>query len=363
LTVTLQATCPVRFARHRNNYLYCAEVALLNENEIITLVNSFFPAGKGRLSTPFSHDAEVCSFNDGTLLFSTDEFSDEDLFPSGNPFVLGWNIASGAISDIIATGGIPQYYAHALTVGDDWNTSYLEQFCRGVSQVLKNYDVTFIGGDAGKAPAYRCTASVIGKPVHEAVGRKGASPGDHIFCSGRLGGGNFNAALSLYAGKGRSALLTNRNVVRFSILKAYGSIIAHYASSCVDTSDGCFRAIETLAEQNMNGYSITDVPLLKRGAIAAKMLSLPVPLLFLAECGEYELLFTVPPEKVDAMKNTAHSLHCSPIYLGKVTGSPGNRTIHFGKSEFNSASMTIRGRDFNNPESYLKEVIRWINDQ
>lgn len=335
---------------------------MLNENEIITITDTFFPAGKGRLSTPFSHDAEVCSFKGGTLLFTTDEFSDEDLFPCGNPFALGWNIATGAISDIIATGGIPEYYAHALTVGSNWRVPYLKSFCNGVSRVLKNYGVTFIGGDAGKAPVYRCTATVIGKPIRKAVGRRGASAGDYIFCSGRLGGGNFNAALSLYGSEGIMASFANRNVVRFTILKAYAPIIAHCASSCIDTSDGCFRAIETLAQQNMNGYAITHVPLMKRGVIAAKMLSMPVPLLFFAECGEYELLFTIPPERVNAMQKMASSQHCSPIYLGKVTGTPDKKTIHFGKSVFNGASMTIRARDFNNPKSYLKEMIRWIND-
>jgi len=333
---------------------------MLSEEEVISVVNDCLPSGKGRISIPFSHDAEVCSFTGDRLLFSTDEFSDEDLFPDENPFALGWNIAAGAISDIIATGGIPEYYAHALTIGRNWDIPYLKKFCNGVAQVLSRYDVTFIGGDTGKAENYRCTSSVIGKPIGNSIGRVGASASDLIFSSGRFGGGNFNAALSLFGGNGPAVKLANLNAVKFSTLPLYASLIMQFASSCIDTSDGLFLSVETLAGQNNLGYSIEKIPLLKRGIVAAKVLSLPVPLLFFAECGEYELLFTVSPENVQAMKAAAQKLGCSPLCLGKMMAKYDERKIRFGASTFNGTSMNIYGRDFIDPKDYLKEVTKWI---
>lgn len=334
---------------------------MLSEKEIIATVNECLPSGKGRLSTPHSHDAEVCLFNGDRVLFTTDEFSDEDLFPDQPPFILGWNIAAGAISDIIATGGHPEYYAHALTIGSNWDVPYLKEFCRGVSKVLGKYGVTFIGGDAGKSEKYRCTASVVGKPIRKSVGRSGASSGDFIFSSGGFGGGNVNAAISLYGGKGPLSGLSNVSVVKFHILYSYASLIAQFASSCIDTSDGFFRSLETIAERNNLGYFVEKIPLLKRGIVAAKIVSLPVSLLFFAECGEYELLFTVPQKKVQDMYTVAKKVHCAPLYIGKMVSQPDKRQIHFGKSRFNGAAMNINGRDFADPKDYLREVTLWIH--
>ena len=330
------------------------------EHAVIELISREIPSGPGRLSTTFTHDAELCAFPGGNLLFTTDEFSGEDHFPVANPFCLGWNITAGAISDIIATGGTPLYYAHALTVDSRWDEPYLRQFCRGVRTVLQHYGTCFIGGDIGTASTFRCTASVIGRPSSRPLCRKGAAPGDLLYLSGKIGAGNFNAALSLFGDSSLRTRLATRGTMRFSLLDICGPVVARYASACIDSSDGVFVAADTLADVNNVGYRIGTLPCITRGKAAARLLHLPETMLFFGECGEYELLFTVHPADEEALLDDLRSHRCSAYRIGEVVEPPSVRNIRDGKIRIDCRGPVPRGRDFSETGEYLKALHTWI---
>ena len=332
---------------------------MLNERAIIELISREIPSGPARISETWSHDAEVCAFEGDRLLFTTDEFSDEDRFPAADPFSLGWNIAAGAISDIIAVGGTPLYFAHALTVDKRWDTAFLTRYCKGVRSVLEHYDVTFIGGDIGRSTNWRCTISIIGKPLHRIVGRKGANVGDWLYVTGKIGGGNYNAALTLFKSNVTTSLAT-RSAVRFSILHRYLPVVTRFATACIDTSDGLFAALSTLADKNRLGFQVDSIPTLKRGIIAARMFALPEELLFLGECGEYELLFSAREHDRKNIFSTAKKLKCPLYCIGKLTGTSDRRTITSEKRTLDLSGSAIRARDFPDTNTYLKAMKQWI---
>ena len=149
---------------------------MISEKAICELFSSMLPSG--RANDCFESDAEIISLNGAPNgLFTTDEFSAEDLFRENDPYLLGWNIAAGAISDILACGGVPLYYAHALTVDPRWDADYLRGLGTGVRDVLQATGARFIGGDCGRFEVWRCTVSVIGWCEGAPVRRRGARPG------------------------------------------------------------------------------------------------------------------------------------------------------------------------------------------
>ncbi|MBN1577787.1 MAG: hypothetical protein JW913_14600 [Chitinispirillaceae bacterium] len=336
---------------------------MLTEREMIDLISHEIPSGPARLSMPWTHDAEVCAFGAGNLLFTTDEFSAEDHFPASNPRCLGWNIAAGAISDIIATGGTPLYYAHALTVDDAWDGNYLIRFCRGVREVLKRYGVTFIGGDVGRTDRFRCTASVIGKPSQRVLCRTGSAPGDRLYVTGRIGAGNYNAALDLFGGSGRRAAIVAHGAMRFLLLDKCAPVVTRYATACIDTSDGVFLAADTLADVNSSGYRIENLPYSAQGIAAARLLKLPKLLLFLGECGEYELLFSVRPGDEAAMLSEVRKRRCAAYRIGEVVAAQDERTVHDGARRLDLTGLTLRGRDFADTRKYLEALEQWIRTE
>jgi thiamine-monophosphate kinase len=327
------------------------------EKEIIAILNALLP--QGRLNRVHESDCEIIDLDGKPYLFTTDEFSAEDRFLESNPRNLGWNVAAGALSDIYACGGRPLYYAHALTVSKAWATPFIEDFGKGIAAVLKISGARFIGGDCGQANEWRCCVTVLGAGDHPLLTRLGAKNGDGIYLTGRLGVGNVQAALGLVSlGKVPVPGLTG---TRFPLRHRESALIKDFASTCIDTSDGVWNALSTIADLNGCGYEIDLLPYCRTGLLLAKATSLPPLLLFLGECGEYELLCTVPAGQEQAFCAAAQDQGFHFFRLGSITNN--SRTVAAGKRTFDLSGLRIEARNFASSREYLAALTAWINTQ
>jgi thiamine-monophosphate kinase len=324
------------------------------EREIIAIINRFLP--NGRLNRCHEADCEIIALDGKTYLFTTDEFSSEDRFCENDPRLLGWNIAAGALSDVYACGGTPRYYAQALTVASSWNGHFIEHFAKGVADALKKSGAGSIGGDCGRAEAWRCCVSIIAACDGAPLTRMGARPGDHIYLSGRIGGGNVQAALGL-APLGKLRIPG----IRFRLRNKESRFIKHLAACCIDTSDGVFKALSIIADLNGCGYSIDALPYHRAGSLIARAASLPTLLLFLAECGEYELLCTVPDKRDVEFNQQARTHGLRFFHLGRITAQ--GRTVLQDGHTLDVGTLRIEARDFPDAKSYLEALIAWIAAQ
>jgi thiamine-monophosphate kinase len=327
------------------------------EKEIIEIMDRILP--QGRLNRCNESDCEVIDLGGKRYLYTTDEFSAEDRFYERDPRLLGWNIAAGALSDIYACGGSPVYYAHSLTVPKTWDRKYVEGLAGGVAEALRKSGALFIGGDCGQAQEWRCCASVIGSCPDVPLTRVGARQGDGIYLSGRIGAGNVQAALGLISlGTFSIARLSG---LRFPLRDKESGLIRRYASSCIDSSDGVWKAISCLADINACGYAIGQIPYHRAGALLAKAVSLPPIMLFLGECGEYELLFTVPADSERKFMEEAKANGMRFYRLGVMTENC--RTAFDGSDSIDLSSLKIEARSFDNARTYLKALTDWILQQ
>jgi len=335
-----------------------------DEKQIINMINKIIPSGSSRLSEVFESDAEVVRIGSENFLFTMDEFSSEDMFRDTNPYILGWNIAVGAISDILACGGIPLLYAHAMTIDKNWSRKFIKKFSEGIAEAVKKSGCSFIGGDFGQADNWRYTASVFGQPNCRQVSRKGTAPGDLIYISGRIGAGNFEAALNMYAANRKLNFILKNVSTRFNLRLIESKLITEYATSCIDTSDGVFNALNSISGINQTGYMIKDLPYIKNGIIASQILSLPKTLLFLSECGEYELLFTIKQDDEKAFLKKANVQNLQFYKIGKVIPQSNKfRVLFEGNKTFMLDDLNIRGRDFDDSKEYLKQLIEWLRER
>jgi thiamine-monophosphate kinase len=324
------------------------------EHEIIAIMNRFLP--DGRLNRCHESDCEIITLDGKSYLFTTDEFSAEDRFCENDPRLLGWNIAAGALSDVYACSGTPLYYAHALTVASRWEGQYIGQFAKGVADALKESGARSIGGDCGRAEEWRCCVSIIAGCNGTPLTRMGARSGDHIYLSGRIGGGNIQAALGL-APLGKLRIPG----VRFRLRMTESQFIKHYATCCIDTSDGVFKSLSIIADLNSCGYDLDALPYHRAGNLMARGASLPPLLLFLAECGEYELLFTVPHEGNVEFNQQARMRGLRFFPLGRITAQ--GRTVMQGGHTLDLSTLRIEARDFSDAKSYLEALIAWLETQ
>ena len=325
-----------------------------SEKEIIEIMDRLLP--QKRLNRCNESDCEIIILGGKRFLYTTDEFSAEDRFCERDPRLLGWNIAAGAISDIYACGGAPIYYAHSLTVAKTWDTAFVEGLGRGVADALKKSGALFIGGDCGQAPAWRCCVSVIGACKDAPMTRVGARPGHGIYLSGRIGAGSVQAALDVIPLGELSVSKFSR--IRFPLRGKEAGLIRRYATSCIDTSDGVWKAISIIADINGCGYAIDALPYHRAGALIAKAALLPQIMLFLSECGEYELLFTVPADRERKFTQEAHKNGMRFFRLGVITENC--RTAADGKNTIDLSSLKIEARGFDSTRHYLRALTDWI---
>ncbi len=327
---------------------------MISEKTICELLSCLLPSG--RLNRCFESDAEVIHLNGAQCLFTTDEFSAEDLFRETNAYDLGWNIAAGALSDVFACGGHPLYYAHALTVDPRWDAEYLGRFGAGVRDVLNATQARFIGGDCGRSPVWRCTVSVIGRCDGPPVSRRGAAPGDSIYLSGKIGAGNLEAALRLRSDSNETGDESLHN--RFVLRQRESAVMRKHASACIDTSDGVWAGLNALADLNRCGYVVADLPYLGAGLSVLKRAGLPKTLLFLGGCGEYELLFTIRKEREEAFRAEAQACGCGFFRLGEIT--PRERVLEEEKQRIDLESLRFQARDYDTPQECLTALTDWL---
>lgn len=325
-----------------------------SEKEIIEIMDRLLP--QRRLNRCNESDCEIIILGGKRFLYTTDEFSAEDRFCERNPRLLGWNIAAGAISDIYACGGAPIYYAHSLTVAKTWDTAFVEGFGHGVADALRKSGALFIGGDCGQAQAWRCCVSVIGACKGAPITRIGARPGHGIYLSGRIGAGNVQAALDVIPLDELS--VSQFSGIRLPLRGRETALIRRYASSCIDTSDGVGKAVSIIADVNGCGYALDALPYHRAGALLAKAASLPQIMLFLGECGEYELLCTVPADRERKFTKEAHENGMRFYRLGIITES--GRTAADGKDTIDLSSLKIEARGFDSTPQYLRSLTNWI---
>jgi thiamine-monophosphate kinase len=330
------------------------------ETKIISMINGIMPKSPLRKSISGEVDAEVIQLGDKLYLFTIDDFSQEDQFRENDLYTLGWNIACGAISDIVAAAGKPLVYSHAMVISKDWDEKSVQQFSKGISDVLKIYSISFIGGDLGISDKWRYTASVIGEPVERIVNRKGCRAGDSIFITGKIGVGNFDAAMNLYAENTKLTTFSLGLNNKFQTNEIIPSIISQFATSAIDTSDGVFSALQTLSDINQKGYKIENLPFITKGAHASKLLNLPELLLFLGECGEYEILFTVSKRNKKSLFNVMKEQSLNFYELGKMTENVEEKTVFYKDKWINFADYQLKARDFENVKDYLKNMLDWL---
>lgn len=329
------------------------------EKEMIEGIHKHMPRSTSQLNKLFEADSEIVDFHGKSLLYNIDEFSEEDLFRDEDPYVLGWNMATGSISDILASGGKPKYYAHSLVIKNTWTKDYVEKLSLGISEVLKEVGVAFIGGDFGISKTWRYTGSVIGDLEGPPMLRSGAKVGDGIFVTGPIGRGNVEAALVLYAENPLVKHITGRWKNSFRLRSKEAEVIKRHSCCCIDTSDGVLNALNAISEMSKTGFVVGNLPYVKSGLLLAKALNVPKEMLFLSECGEYELLFTLSKEAEVEFLNEVEEKKLKFHKIGEVI-EQGNKSLWERGWKIDFITYDLRARDYSDPKDYLRAVVHFL---
>ena len=220
------------------------------------------------------------------ILLTIDMLHETTDFPDGvTSYTVGWRTAAVSLSDVGGSGG------RALAVVAVYGApdfEDVEAFVRGARDACEAVGAEYVGGDLDGHDERTVVSTALGA-ADEPVGRDGARPGDAVAVTGALGrtavalrefdGGNIERANELFA---------------FEPRVAEGDSLGGYATAMTDLSDGIAVGLHNLAEASEVSFEVErdTLPTLTDARDDD---------IFVGE--DYELLFTLPPERVEEARN------------------------------------------------------------
>ena len=208
---------------------------------------------------------------------------------------IGYRCLAVNLSDMAAMGAIPKWASLVFSV-PKIDSNCIKGFIKGFSEIANQYKISLIGGDTIRGPEF-FAVSLQGYSKNEKyVRRTGAKVGDLIYVSGYLG----SAAYGLELIKNSNRCKSNNFIDAFLYPKPRvkeGIILAKYASSMIDISDGFYQDLQRITKRQDIGFDI-DVSLLPIDPNLEKVLGYEKAINLAMNGGDdYELCFTVPKEK------------------------------------------------------------------
>jgi thiamine-monophosphate kinase len=200
---------------------------------------------------------------------------------------------------------------------------------------------------------------VVGETT-KSLSRRGAKVGQSIYVTGKVGPGNLEASAKLFGHKKILRPLINKFRLKLPLRIKEAELIKQYASCCIDSSDGLLSALNTIAEINNVGYRIENVPYAKNALLACKILSKPSSLLFIGECGEYELVFTLKPENEEKFLTEAERQNLGFNKIGNISEA-STKILNTKEGIIDFRMFDIRARDYKSVSDYLSDIIEFAD--
>ncbi|MBV7565146.1 thiamine-phosphate kinase [Pseudomonas sp. sia0905] len=254
------------------------------------------------------------------LAVSTDTLVAGVHFPVDAPGeLLGQRALAVSVSDLAAMGATPLAFTLALTlpeVSPDW----LADFTAGLESMARQCGVRLVGGDTTRGPL-SLTLTVFGRvPAGQALTRAGARPGDLLCVGGNLGNGAgaLPFVLGERAEQAQSAELLAHYWSPMPQLQL-GQALRGLATAALDISDGLLADCGHIARASGVALFVEQQRLPLSAALLACMGDERARQLALGGGDDYVLAFTLPAEKLDALRAMGQPV----TVIGRVEAGQG----------------------------------------
>lgn len=241
---------------------------------------------------------------------------------------LGAKAVAVNVSDIAAMGGTPRFALVTLALPSSTPVADVDALYRGIRRSCEHYTLSLIGGDTTRAPQMLLSLVLIGEQDEDqVVARSGASPGEAVCVTGTLGDAAFGFVL-LEEGiraEGASAdiqWLLHRHVApRPRVIIGRRIAGEGLASAMIDVSDGLATDIKHLCTASGIGARIelARLPCSSPLKELAPTRGLDPFQVALTGGEDYELLFTVPAEKLETLEYEARIVGPRITRIGTTT--------------------------------------------
>jgi thiamine-monophosphate kinase len=248
--------------------------------------------------------------------------------PQDSPAGIGHKSLAVNLSDLAAMGATPRWaiLSIALPEADD---AWLTAFARGFFRMADMHGIELVGGDTTRG-ALTISITVMGEvPPGQALRRDGAQAGDDVWVSGMLG----SAAMALAYRQGR---LFMEQIDAAKVLPALylptprvalGIALRGIAHSAIDISDGLLGDLGHILERSHVGATLEFASLPTLPAVQGYLHEAVARDCVLAGGDDYELCFTAPASRRDAVQAAAAATGVAITRIGRITAETGLTVI------------------------------------
>lgn len=252
------------------------------------------------------------------LCVSTDTLIEGVHFPPRSAAALvAQRTVAANLSDLAAMGAMPFACLLAMTLPSADET-WLAAFSKRLSSLLDAAGLPLVGGNLSRSAPISLTMTVMGTvPAGSAVRRTGARQGDGIFVTGTLG--DAREGLGRLLAGDRDGYLAERYANPPSRITV-GARLRDLASAMIDLSDGLAGDIVHIMECSEVGAEIRMDSLPLSDALIAQVGQQQAARMALFGGDDYELCFTAPMSRADAIQAIATETRTPITRIGRVTG-------------------------------------------
>lgn len=231
------------------------------------------------------------------------------------------------LSDLAAMGARPRACLLGLAIPDRVDFDWLQGFARGLASDQARFGISLAGGDTTATAGPVCLSlTAIGEvEPGRALLRSNAAAGEHVYVSGTIG----DAALGLRVLRGGDPGLAEREreaaIARYRLPEPRLHLgMAVPASAAVDVSDGLIADIGHICAASGLGARIEAgrVPLSGPARSALGLGAMGIVDL-LTGGDDYELVFTAPADRSNAVRDAAARARVPVARIGTMTEGEG----------------------------------------
>ncbi|MET0534724.1 MAG: thiamine-phosphate kinase [Steroidobacter sp.] len=217
---------------------------------------------------------------------------------------IGYRALAVNLSDLAAMGAEPSWMTLSLSLPRA-NEQWLNGFASGLFELAQDYNVALVGGDTVRGPLV-ITVQIAGWVEADGwLTRSGAKPGDLLFVSGIPG--EAAAGLAVVQRRmmgGEAASFLKHRFLRPRPRIELGRQLRTIASAAMDVSDGLLTDLKKVCAASGVGARLNVDDLPESAAMLELFEADDCWQYALAGGDDYELLFTLPPDRVAAMRST-----------------------------------------------------------
>ena len=319
------------------------EISTLGEFGLIDHLTKNFELRNASTVVGVGDDAAVIDLGEEYGLLTTDMLLegvhfDLTFFPLKH---LGYKAIAVNVSDIAAMNGTPHQVTVSLALSNRFSVEAVEELYEGIKLACADFNVDLVGGDTSSSRSgLFISVTVFGKVAKDKITyRHTAKPHDLLCVTGDLGGAYLGLQL---LEREKQVFLANPNmqpeldgkdyvIQRQLRPEARMDVVYELAeagvvpTSMIDLSDGLASDLLHICAQSGVGALIFEdkLPVDEQTYLAATELNIGPVTAALNGGEDYELLFTVPQNAYDKIKNNPKI-----TIVGYITDKKGEVLLH-----------------------------------